>query len=166
MPGVSSPDGLDFVSAMPTNLYGPGDIYHPANSHIIPALLRKAHEAKIAGAAELTVWGSGAPLREVLHVDDLADAVVRIAHGYSAEQHINVGSGEEVSIRELAELVGAAVGFTGRLVFDATKPDGTPRKLMDSSRLAALGRRPRIGLVEGLERTYREFLASGTVRVS
>ena len=156
--------GLDYVAAMPTNLYGPGDNYHPANSHVIPALLRKAHEAKTAGADELVVWGSGTPLREFLHVDDLADAVVRIARDYSAEQHINVGSGEEVAIRALAELICAAVGFGGKLRFDASKPDGTPRKLMDSSRLAALGWKPRIGLAEGLARTYREFLAAETVR--
>ena len=151
--------GMDCVSAMPTNLYGPGDNYHLANSHVIPALLRKAHEAKLAGDAELTVWGSGSPFREFLHVDDLADAVVFLAKEYSQDEHINVGSGSEVTIRDLAELVARVVGFAGRLVWDASKPDGTPRKLMDSGRLAALGWTAQIGLEEGLRRTYADFLA-------
>ena len=151
--------GMDCISAMPTNLYGPGDNYHLANSHVIPALIRKAHEARLAGDAELTVWGSGSPYREFLHVDDLADAVVFLAREYSEDEHINVGSGIEVTIRELAERVARVVGFEGKLVWDATKPDGTPRKLMDSSRLAALGWTARIGLDEGLHRTYADFLA-------
>lgn len=151
--------GLDFVSAMPTNLYGPGDNYDLANSHVVPALIRKAHEAKLAGAQSIEVWGSGTPLRELLHVDDLADAVIHIARAYSADQHINVGSGEEVTIRELAELVARVVGFEGRIVWDAGKPDGTPRKLMDSGRLAALGWTAGIGLEEGLRRTYAAFLS-------
>ena len=150
--------GMDCVSAMPTNLYGPGDNYHLANSHVIPALLRKAHEAKLAGDAELVVWGSGSPYREFLHVDDLADAVVFLARNYSQDEHINVGSGSEVTIRELAEIVCRVVGFHGKLVWDASKPDGTPRKLMDSSRLAAFGWTAKIGLEEGLRRTYAEFL--------
>ena len=152
--------GLDCVSAMPTNLYGPGDNYHLANSHVIPALLRKAHEAKLAGDAELVVWGSGSPFREFLHVDDLADAVVFLARTYSQDEHINVGSGMEVNIRDLAEMVCRVVGFDGRLVWDASKPDGTPRKLMDSSRLAALGWTAQIGLEEGLHRTYADFVAN------
>ena len=151
---------MDCVAAMPTNLYGPGDNYHLANSHVIPALLRKAHEAKLAGDAVLTVWGSGAPFREFLHVDDLADAVVFLAREYSEDAHINVGSGSEVTIRELAELIARVVGFEGKLVWDATKPDGTPRKLMDSRRLAALGWTAKIGLEEGLHRTYADFLAN------
>ena len=151
--------GMDCISAMPTNLYGPGDNYHLANSHVIPALLRKAHEAKTGGHAELVVWGSGSPFREFLHVDDLADAVVFLARNYSQDHHINVGSGSEVTIRDLAELVCRVVGFDGRLVWDASKPDGTPRKLMDSSRLAALGWTAQIGLEEGLRRTYGEFVA-------
>jgi GDP-L-fucose synthase len=151
--------GLDFVSAMPTNLYGPGDNYHLANSHVLPALLRKAHEAKLAGATQLAVWGSGTPRREFLHVDDLADAVVFLARHYSEDSHINVGSGSDVTIRELAEEVMRAVGFAGELAFDTSKPDGTPRKLMDSSRIAALGWAPRIGLAEGIAQTYRSFLA-------
>ena len=150
--------GLDFVSAMPTNLYGPGDNYDLANSHVVPALIRKAHEAKLAGNDSIEVWGSGTPLRELLHVDDLADAVVHIAKVYSDARHINVGSGEEVSIRALAELVARVVGFTGAIVWDAAKPDGTPRKLMDSGRLAALGWTAGIGLEEGLRRTYADFL--------
>ena len=152
--------GMDCVSAMPTNLYGPGDNYHLANSHVIPALLRKAHEAKLAGDAELVVWGSGSPFREFLHVDDLADAVVFLARNYSQDEHINVGSGMEVNIRDLAEMVCRVVGFDGRLVWDASKPDGTPRKLMDSSRLAALGWTAQIGLEEGLRRTYADFVAA------
>ena len=151
--------GLDFVSAMPTNLYGPGDNYDLANSHVVPALIRKAHEAKLAGAQSIEVWGSGTPLRELLHVDDLADAVIHIARVYSADQHINVGSGEEVTIRALAELVARVVGFEGRIVWDAGKPDGTPRKLMDSGHLAALGWTAGIGLEEGLRRTYAAFLS-------
>jgi GDP-L-fucose synthase len=150
---------LDFVSAMPTNLYGPGDNYDLANSHVVPALIRKTHEAKLVGAPTITVWGSGTPLRELLHVDDLADAVIHVAKVYSADQHINIGSGEEVTIRALAELVARVVGFAGEIVWDAGKPDGTPRKLMDSGRLAALGWQARIGLEEGLRRTYAAFLS-------
>ena len=150
--------GLDFVSAMPTNLYGPGDNYDLANSHVVPALIRKAHEAKLAGADSIAVWGSGTPLRELLHVDDLADAVVHIAKVYSDDRHLNVGSGEEVSIRDLAALVAKVIGFEGEIVWDAAKPDGTPRKLMDSARLAALGWRAQIGLEDGLRRTYADFL--------
>ena len=151
--------GMDCISAMPTNLYGPGDNYHLANSHVVPALIRKAHEAELAGAEQIEVWGSGSPLREFLHVDDLADAVVFLARSYSQDEHINVGSGMEVTIRDLAEMVCRVVGFRGRLVWDASKPDGTPRKLMDSSRLAALGWTAKIGLEEGLRRTYANFLA-------
>ena len=151
--------GMDCISAMPTNLYGPGDNYHLANSHVVPALIRKAHEAELAGAEQIEVWGSGSPLREFLHVDDLADAVVFLARSYSQDEHINVGSGMEVTIRDLAEMVCRVVGFEGRLVWDASKPDGTPRKLMDSSRLAALGWTAKIRLEEGLRRTYANFRA-------
>ena len=151
--------GMDCISAMPTNLYGPGDNYHLANSHVVPALIRKAHEAKLAGDEQIEVWGSGTPLREFLHVDDLADAVVFLARSYSQDEHINVGSGIEVTIRDLAEMVCRVVGFAGALVWDAGKPDGTPRKLMDSGRLAALGWTAKIGLEEGLRRTYADFLA-------
>lgn len=152
--------GCDFVSAMPTNLYGPGDNYDLAAGHVVPALLRKAHEAKLRGAAELEVWGSGTPRREFLHVDDCADALVLIMRRYSAQEHINVGSGADVSILELARLIAEVVGFTGTIMLDPSKPDGTPRKLMSGARLAALGWRPRIGLKAGLADAYRAFLAA------
>lgn len=151
--------GLDFISAMPTNLYGPGDNYDLQSSHVIPALIRKAHEAKLArDAGVMEIWGSGTPRREFMHVDDLADALVMLLQGYSEYEHINVGTSEDVTIAELAQTVARVVGFTGPLRFDASKPDGTPRKLMDSSRLLALGWRPRIGLEEGLASAYEAFL--------
>jgi GDP-L-fucose synthase len=142
--------GLDFISAMPTNLYGPGDNYDLESSHVIPALLRKAVEARDTGAATMTVWGTGTPRREFMHVDDLADALVFLLKTYSAEAHINIGCGSDVSIAELARTVCDVVGFAGELAFDTSRPDGTPRKLMDSARLTALGWQPRIGLREGL----------------
>ncbi len=151
--------GCDFISAMPTNLYGPGDNFDLASSHVLPALIRKAHEAKLAGAEAMTIWGTGTPLREMLHVDDLAEACVFLLQNYSEESHINVGSGEEIAIRALAELVARIVGFTGRIECDTSKPDGTPRKIMDSSRLLALGWKPRIGLEDGIADVYRRFLA-------
>ena len=151
--------GCDFIAAQPTNLYGPGDNYDLETSHVLPALLRKAHEAKVSGAASLTVWGSGAPRREFLHVDDLADAVVFLAKSYSGEEQVNVGSGEEVTIRQLAQLVCEAVGFDGALTFDASRPDGTPRKLADVAKLNALGWRARIPLREGVRRVYAEAVA-------
>ena len=151
--------GCDFVSAMPTNLYGPGDNYDLNSSHVIPALLRKAHEAKLAGAPSFPVWGTGAPLREFLHVDDCADALVHVMKHYSADEHINVGSGAEVTILELARLVAEVVGFKGEVATDPGKPDGTPRKLMSGARLAALGWRPKLALREGLADAYRAFLA-------
>jgi GDP-L-fucose synthase len=153
--------GSDFISAQPTNLYGPGDNYDLATSHVLPALLRKAHEAKAAAAAEMTVWGSGAPLREFLHVDDLADALVFLARHYSGTGIVNVGSGEEISIAALARLIAEIVGYHGRIAFDRSKPDGTPRKLLDVSRLAALGWRARIGLRDGVTRAYADFLREG-----
>jgi GDP-L-fucose synthase len=156
--------GLDFISAMPTNLYGPGDNYDLESSHVIPALIRKADEAKRAGAATMTVWGSGTPLREFMHADDLADALVFLLEHYSDAEHINVGTGEEVTIGDVARLVAETVGFAGELVFDASRPDGTPRKLMDSSRLLAMGWRPRIGLREGLADAYRHYQAGARVR--
>lgn len=149
--------GCDFIAAQPTNLYGPGDNYDLQTSHVLPALLRKAHEAKVSGAKALTVWGSGNPLREFLHVDDLADAVVFVAKHYSGDGHINVGSGEEVSIRELAEAICQVVHFEGELEFDASKPDGTPRKLADVSRLTQLGWENARSLEVGLECIYREL---------
>ena len=151
--------GKDFICAMPTNLYGPGDNFDLQNSHVLPALLRKFHEAKVSGAREVAVWGSGTPRREFLHVADLAGACRFLLENYDAPEMVNVGYGEDVTIRELATLIGEVTGFTGELVFDATKPDGTPRKLLDTARLNALGWRPRIALRAGLAETYRWYLA-------
>lgn len=153
-------EGRDFISAMPTNLYGPGDNYDLESSHVIPALLRKAVEARDAGAETLTVWGSGTPRREFMHVDDLADALVFVLRNYSDASHINIGVGDDVTIAELAQTVADVVGFGGRLAFDTSRPDGTPRKLMDSGRLTALGWRPRIGLREGLADALKAFEAA------
>jgi GDP-L-fucose synthase len=153
--------GCNFISAQPTNLYGPGDNYNLASSHVLPALLSKAHRAKATGASELVVWGSGTPLREFLHVDDLADAVVHLAKVYSESDPVNVGSEHEVTIRQLATLVCDAVGFKGQLVFDASKPDGTPRKLTDSSKLHALGWNNARDLASGIAQTYADAVASG-----
>ena len=153
--------GCDFISAMPTNLYGPGDNFDLVSSHVMPALIRKAHEAKLSGAPEMVVWGSGTARREFLHVDDCADALVLLMKAYSDARHINVGSGSDVTINELAETVAAVVGFRGRIVKDLSKPDGTPRKLMSGDRLQALGWRPSIGLDEGIASTYRWFLDQG-----
>jgi len=150
--------GCDFISAQPTNLYGPFDNFDLQASHVLPALIRKAHEARLAGAATLPVWGSGAPLREFLHVDDLADALVFLARSYSGEEIVNVGSGEEISIGDLARLVAETVGFRGDTVFDASKPDGTMRKLVDTGKLNALGWRAHRPLREGIADTYRWFL--------
>ena len=151
--------GADFISAMPTNLYGPGDNYDVDTSHVVAALIRKAHELKQAKNGRLPVWGSGKPRREFMHVDDCADALVHVMQRYSAAEHINIGTGEEVSIRDLARLTARIVGFEGKIDFDRTKPDGTPRKLVSSERLRALGWRPRINLEEGLKRAYADFLA-------
>jgi GDP-L-fucose synthase len=152
--------GLDFISAMPTNLYGPGDNYDLEASHVIPALIRKAVAARDDGAATMTVWGTGTPLREFMHVDDLADALVFLLEHYSDAPHINVGTGQEVTIAEVASLVCAAVGFDGDLTFDTSRPDGTPRKLMDSRRLLEMGWSPRVSLAEGLRDAYQAFLTS------
>ncbi|KAM3336904.1 putative GDP-L-fucose synthase 2 [Capsicum galapagoense] len=149
---------FDAISAMPTNLYGRNDNFHPENSHVLPALLRRFHEAKVNGFDEVVVWGSGSPLREFLHVDDLADAVVFLLENYSDLEHVNVGSGKEVSIKELAELVKEVVGFKGELVWDTSKPDGTPRKLMDNSKIARLGWTPKISLRDGLVDTYKWYV--------
>jgi GDP-L-fucose synthase len=146
--------GKKFISAMPTNLYGPGDNFDLNNSHVLPALLRKIHEAKKAGAGEVIVWGSGTPRREFLHVADLASACRFLVENYDCPEIINVGCGEDVTIRALAELICNIVGFEGGLVFDPTKPDGTPRKLLDVSRLASLGWKPRIKLRDGITETY------------
>lgn len=150
--------GANFLSAMPTNLYGPGDNYDLESSHVLPALLRKAHEAKLRGEEVLRVWGSGRPRREFLHVDDVADACLFLMEQGIAEGLYNIGSGTDQSIRELAGTIMRAVGFDGRLEFDISRPDGTPRKLLDVSRLAALGWRASIALEEGLASTYRDFL--------
>jgi len=152
-------DSADFISAMPTNLYGPGDNFDLKSSHVLPALIRKAHEAKLRGDSEITVWGTGTPRREFLHVDDCADALVFLLQNYSADEHVNVGSGEDLSILELTQLVCRVVGFEGKIVHDLTKPDGTPRKLMDSGKLLAMGWRPRIGLEQGIAETYRHYVA-------
>jgi GDP-L-fucose synthase len=150
--------GVDFVSAMPTNLYGPGDNFDLNSSHVLPALIRKAHESKTSGANELVIWGTGSPLREFLHVDDCADAVVHLARFYSGESHVNVGSGEEISILALAKLIASTVGFEGKIARDLSKPDGTPRKLMSSKKLEGLGWLPSIALRDGLASVYRWFL--------
>lgn len=150
--------GRDFISAMPTNLYGPGDNYNLQTSHVIPALIRKAHEAREAGAASMTIWGTGTPMREFLHADDCADALVHLMQVYSDADHVNVGSGEDLTIEALARLVMEVVGFDGALEKDLSKPDGTPRKLMSADRLRALGWSPKIGLREGLKDAYSWFL--------
>jgi len=152
--------GSDFISAMPCNLYGTGDNFSLENSHVLPALIRKMHEAKLRGDASLLLWGTGTPLREFLHADDLAEACVLLLERYSQAGHINVGSGEELSIRQLADQIAQVVGFTGRLEFDPSMPDGTPRKLMDVSRIRALGWKPRIALTEGIRSAYAWYLAN------
>jgi len=151
--------GRDFISAMPCNLYGTGDNFSLENSHVLPALIRKMHEAKLRGDTSLRLWGTGTPLREFLHADDLAEACVLLLERYSQAGHINVGSGEELTIRQLAELIAQEVGFTGRLEFDPTMPDGTPRKLMDVARIRALGWKHRISLSEGIRGAYAWYLA-------
>ena len=148
----------DFISAMPTNLYGPGDNFDLLSSHVVAALIRKMHEAKVREAVEVEIWGTGRPRREFLHVDDAAEACLHLLKTYSGELHINVGSGEDLTIGELAELVRRVVGFTGRLRYNAERPDGTPRKLLDNSRLTALGWRPTIPLEHGLADAYRWYL--------
>ena len=149
--------GFDAICAMPTNLYGPGDNYHPENSHVVPALIRRFHEAKLRGDKDVAIWGTGTPLREFLHVDDLAEACLLLMRRYSSEQIVNVGSGDEVSIARLAQLIAEAVGYGGRLVFDASKPDGTPRKLLDTSTIHALQWQASIPLISGLVETHRAF---------
>lgn len=160
--------GRDYRSVMPTNLYGPGDNFHPENSHVMPALMRRFHEAALAGADEVTIWGTGRPMREFLHVDDMAAASVFVmdldpatyaANTQSMLSHINVGTGQDVTIAELARLIADVTGFTGRIAFDTTKPDGTPRKLMDVSRLASMGWRARVALADGIAETYEWFRA-------
>ncbi|MGO9514251.1 MAG: GDP-L-fucose synthase [Steroidobacteraceae bacterium] len=149
--------GFKAISLMPTNLYGPGDNFDLQNSHVLPALIRRFHEAKVRGDASVTVWGTGTPRREFLHVDDLADAVLYLLQNYDAEPIVNIGWGEDITIRELAELVLSVLGYRGRLIFDTTKPDGTPRKLLDVTRVTELGWRPKIPLKLGIETTYAWF---------
>lgn len=150
--------GCDFISAMPTNLYGPGDNFDPESSHVVPALIRKVHEAKASGAP-VTLWGTGTPLREFMHVDDCADACVFLMKHYSGAEHINIGTGSEISIRDLAGLIMEVAGYRGEIITDPARPDGTPRKLMDNAQLTALGWQPQIGLREGLADAYAAFLA-------
>lgn len=152
--------GTDYISCMPTNLYGPNDNYHPEHSHVLPALIRRFHEAKEAGTPEVVVWGTGTPLREFLYVDDLADACVFLMNNYSGNETVNVGTGKEVTIKELAETVKKVVGYEGKLTFDTTKPDGTPRKLLDVSKLEQLGWKYSVELEEGVRKAYDDFLHS------
>jgi GDP-L-fucose synthase len=161
--------GVHYISAMPTNLYGPGDNFHPTNSHVLPGLIQRFHEAKEGAAESVTVWGTGTPRREFLHVDDLARACLFLLEHYDAPEPINVGVGEDLSIRELAGMVADIVGYEGRLEFDTSKPDGTPRKLLDVSKLRNLGWHEQIGLRDGLEQTYAWYLdqlATGAVRAA
>jgi len=147
----------NFISAMPTNLYGTGDNYHPQNSHVIPGMIHKFHKAIQENKTEVELWGTGSPMREFMHSDDLAEALVFLMNSYNERQFINIGTGEEVSIKQLAEMIKTTTGFEGQIKFDSSKPDGTPRKLMDSSKIKSLGWQPRIGLKEGLERTWGEY---------
>jgi GDP-L-fucose synthase len=146
--------GLDAIALLPTNLYGPGDNFSELDSHVVPALLRKFHHARTSGSDSVTLWGSGRPRREFLHVDDFADAVCLLLEAYAREEPINIGSGTDVAIADLAGLIAETVGFRGRIVYDSSKPDGAPRKLLDVSRITAMGWKPKIGLAEGIAQTY------------
>jgi GDP-L-fucose synthase len=157
--------GCDFISCMPTNLYGPNDNYHPDNSHVLPALIRKFHQAKEENKPEVVVWGTGNPRREFLHADDLADACLFLMDNYNEISHINIGTGEDITIKDLALLIKKIVGYEGALRFDESKPDGTPRKLMDVSKLHALGWRHKISLEEGIRSVYADFCAKKNIRV-
>ena len=150
--------GMDAISLMPTNLYGPGDNFDPVTSHVLPALLRRIHEAKVANADSVTLWGTGTPRREFLHVDDLADAVIFATRHYSGESHLNVGVGTDIPIAELAQVIADVVGWDGEFTHDTSMPDGTPRKLVDTTALTELGWTASIGLREGIEQTYRWYL--------
>jgi GDP-L-fucose synthase len=154
--------GADFISVMPTNLYGPGDNYHPEHSHVPAALIRRFHEAKLAGHAKVVVWGTGTPRREFLAVDDLADACVHLMKSYSGDQAVNIGIGSDISIADFAKLIAEVVGFGGKIVFDTTRPDGAPQKLLDVSKLMALGWKAKTPMKEGLAAAYRDFLSSGS----
>lgn len=157
--------GCDFISAMPTNLYGPGDNFDLNSSHVLPALIRKTHEAKLNDAKTIEIWGTGTPRREFLHVDDLADACIMLLKTYSDDEHVNVGSGADIAILEVAEIVKSVVGFSGAIVKDTSKPDGTPRKLMSAAKLVELGWRPSITLREGVSSTYEWFLRSAEAQL-
>jgi len=150
--------GTDYISIMPTNLYGPNDNYHPRNSHVLPALIRRFHEAKIASAGSVTIWGTGTPLREFLYVDDLADACVYLMNTYSGSETVNLGTGKDISIRELADCIKKVVGYQGEIMYDYSKPDGTPRKLLDVSKLESLGWRYKTELEDGIKLSYSDFL--------
>lgn len=150
--------GCNFISAMPTNLYGPNDNYHPENSHVLPALIRKFHEAKVSSTGQVEIWGDGTPMREFLYADDLANALVYLMENYNEKQFVNVGFGSDVTIKELAETVAKVVGFDGGMKYDSSKPNGTPRKLMDSSRLFSTGWKPKTNLEEGIRLAYQDFL--------
>jgi GDP-L-fucose synthase len=150
--------GSDFINVMPTNLYGPGDNYHPEYSHVVAALIRRFHEAKMSGAASVEIWGTGTPRREFLYVDDMADACIHLMKTYSGTELVNIGTGEDITIAEFARVVASAVGYTGSIGFDTSRPDGTPRKLLDVSRLAGLGWRARTPLMEGIKLAYQAFL--------
>ncbi|MGM4954196.1 GDP-L-fucose synthase [Bradyrhizobium barranii] len=152
--------GSDFISVMPTNLYGPGDNYHPEYSHVVAALIRRFHEAKVSGARSVVVWGTGTPRREFLYVDDMADACVHLMKTYSGAELINIGTGEDITIAEFARIVAEVVGYVGEITFDTSRPDGTPRKLLDVSRLASLGWRARTWLAHGMRKAYQAFLAA------
>ena len=154
--------GTDFISVMPTNLYGPNDNYHPEHSHVLPALIRRFHEAKTAGLDTVTCWGDGTPLREFLYVDDLADLCVFLMENYSGNETVNAGTGKEISIRELTELVAHIVGYTGAIVWDTTRPNGTPRKLLDVSKATAMGWTYKTKLADGIKMTYKDFLENPT----
>ena len=150
--------GSDFINVMPTNLYGPGDNYHPEYSHVVAALIRRFHEAKVSGVSNVVVWGTGTPRREFLYVDDVADACVHLMKNYSSEELVNIGTGEDITIAEFARVVAATVGYTGEISFDSSRPDGTPRKLLDVSRLAKLGWRARTSLKDGIRLAYQAYL--------
>lgn len=152
--------GADYISVMPCNLYGPGDNYHPQHSHVIPALLRKFHEAKINGSDTVTLWGTGKAMREFMHIDDIADATFFLMQNYKGDECVNIGSGTDMTIAELAQIVKEIVGFKGEIVYDTSMPDGTPRKLLDSSKLFSMGWRPRIDLAAGLEETYKDYIVN------
>jgi GDP-L-fucose synthase len=151
--------GSDFINAMPTNLYGPGDNYHPEYSHVVAALIRRFHEAKLSGVSNVVVWGTGTPRREFLYVDDMADACIHLMKNYSADELVNIGTGEDITIAEFARVVAATVGYGGEISFDPSRPDGTPRKWLDVSRLAKLGWRARTSLEDGIRLAYRAYLS-------